>query len=335
MSTFGARSREYPSDQYNITSEPRINTDELIRLQCSNSIWSQVILWVEQKKKPVSSEYKLLTSDQKHYMDIYELLLFHNGLLKHSDPNACACLCLCLPTAYLDKALHSIHDSNHAGASCLIQTVQQRFFFPRMTAICLDFINNCPRCQRMVKYKPQRHAHDIVGSPGDKIAIDFVGPLHKTRRGNNAIFTVVDCYTRWFEAWPVNNQTADTTIKHLLNEDIPHHGFPATVHSDNCPAFISKIFTEAMKRFDVRATTTPVYNACSNMVERYHRTTNRRLKALIHEMNREWDELLPSVLLSMRTTTHRTTGYTPFFLFKPRKRSSTSHRRYYRETTVL
>ena len=40
----------------------------------------------------------------------------------------------------------------------------------------------------------------------------------------------------------------------------------------------------------------------------------RKLTALIHEFNDEWDEALPATLLTMRTSVNRTTGFTPFFL---------------------
>ena len=69
-----------------------------------------------------------------------------------------------------------------------------------------------------------------------------------------------------------------------------------------------------MAAFDVRTTTTPVYNPKSNTVERFHRTIKRKLTALIHEFDDEWDEALPATLLAMRTSANRTTGFTPFFL---------------------
>ena len=141
-----------------------------------------------------------------------------------------------------------------------------------------------------------------------------MGPLHRTRDGHVAILTAVDCYTKWFEAWPVKDQTAKTVIKHLTKDYIPRHGVPAAVHSDNGPAFIASIFQSVLRKFDIKATTTPVYNACSNTVERYHRTLNSRLRSLIHELNDDWDTLLPAVLFAMRTTENRTTGYSPFFL---------------------
>ena len=69
-----------------------------------------------------------------------------------------------------------------------------------------------------------------------------------------------------------------------------------------------------MAHFDIRTTMTPVYNPKSNTIERYHRTMKRKLTALIHELDDEWDEALPATLLAMKTSLHRTTGHTPFFL---------------------
>ena len=72
--------------------------------------------------------------------------------------------------------------------------------------------------------------------------------------------------------------------------------------------------TVAMAAFNVRATTTPVYNPKSNTVERFHRSMKRKLTAFIHEFDDEWDEALPATFLAIRTSVNRTTGYTPFYL---------------------
>ena len=40
----------------------------------------------------------------------------------------------------------------------------------------------------------------------------------------------------------------------------------------------------------------------------------RKLTALIHEFDDEWDEALPATLLAMRTSVNCTTGFTPFYL---------------------
>ena len=168
----------------------------------------------------------------------------------------------------------------------------------------------------MAKKSAQRHTYgyDLVGSPGEKVCLDFVGPLKPTKKGHTSLLTVVDVYTRWFTAWPVKNQKAETVIKLLVREYFPTRGVPSVVHSDNGPAFIAHVFQVAMAAFDVRTTTTPVYNPKSNTVERFHRSMKRKLTALIHEFDDEWDEALPATLLAMRTSVNRTTGFTPFYL---------------------
>ena len=52
----------------------------------------------------------------------------------------------------------------------------------------------------------------------------------------------------------------------------------------------------------------------SNTVERFHRSMKRKLTALIHEFDDEWDEALPATLLAMRTSVNGTTGFTLFYL---------------------
>ena len=86
-------------------------------------------------------------------------------------------------------------------------------------------------------------------------------------------------------AWPVRNQKAETVIKHLVRDYFPDCGVPSVVHSDNGPAFIAHVFQVAIAAFDVRATSTPVYNPKSNTVEQFHRSMKHKLTALIHEFD--------------------------------------------------
>ena len=287
--------------------------------QRSDPTLSKVAQWVHSQHKPSSQEYKLLTSDEKFYVDCFEYLkLTPAGLLirnpipftNEKDYR------IVLPENLWFKVLSSFHGKNHSGGNTLADSVQLKYIFPRLVSICREYVFKCPRCQRLAKKTSQRHTygHDLVGSPGEKICIDFVGPLKPTKKGYTSLLTIVDVYTRWFSAWPVKNQKAETVIKHLVRDYIPERGIPSVVHSDNGPAYIAHVFRNAMSAFDVRTTTTPVYNPKSNTVERFHRSLKRRLTALIHEFDNEWDEALPATLLAMRTSVNRTTGFTPFFL---------------------
>ena len=274
--------------------------------------------WVDSGQKPTGLEYKSLNADEKQYVDIFETLHFDDKgeLRKYPLDSTSEVSKPCIPSSLQNKVFQALHAKNHTGGNALADAVQPRFYFPRLVTLSRQYIFQCPCCQKPAKKKSQHHTYgyDITGSPGEKVCLDFVGPLRKTKRGNVALLTLVDVYTRWFHAWPVKNQTTDTVIKILIKDYIPLRGVPTVVHSDNGPAFIAQVFKTAMTHFDIHTTTTPVYNPKSNTDEQYHRTLKRKMTALIHEFDDEWDEALPATLLARKTSVHRTTGYPPFFL---------------------
>lgn len=300
-----------------ITEE--LDDTELRRCQADDPILCKVISWVKRNEKPTGQEYKSLDPDFKAYVNVFEQLFIDRRgiLMKQADPYGDDVRPLyCLPTSLQDKAIAIVHNLAHAGENSTIYVLQNRFFFPRPTVVVKDFVSRCYRCQQGRRKLPQKHTFesDESGYPGDKISIDFVGPLTTTESGNKYLMTILDCFTRWFEAYPCKDQKAETASRFLVEHYIPNHGFPSSCLSDNGPAFISKVFRETLKRFGIRSITTPTYNPKSNRVERFHRTMNTRLKAIIHDRGGEWDEHVPAVLLSMRTSRHRLAKHTPFYL---------------------
>ena len=294
-------------------------SSQIIDSQNEDAIVSKFVNWVKDKHKPTGQEYKLLNADEKFYADFFEYLDFDsNGILirkpiphTHERDDK-----IVLPHRLQSLVLQGLHHKSHSSGNILADNVKLKYTFPRIVSICRDYVLKCPRCQRLSKKKSQRHtyAHDLVGFPGEKISIDFVGPLSPSSKGHRYLLTLVDVYTRWFEAWPVKRTDAATVIRHLVRDYIPYKGVPAVVHSDNGPAFIAAAFQQAMREFDICKTYAPVYNPKSNTVERFHRTLKRKLVAIMHEFDQSWDEALPAILFSMRTSVNRATGYTPFYL---------------------
>lgn len=50
------------------------------------------------------------------------------------------------------------------------------------------------------------------------MAVDLVGPLPESEKGNSYIMVVGDYYTRWMEAIPIPNQEAVTVAEKLVDE---------------------------------------------------------------------------------------------------------------------
>ena len=71
-----------------------------------------------------------------------------------------------------------------------------------------------------------------AGFPVEKIAMDIVGPLTKTARGNRYLILLVDYYTRLPEAYAIVYQDAHSITSKLVTEYFARYGTPYCIHSD-------------------------------------------------------------------------------------------------------
>jgi hypothetical protein len=62
----------------------------------------------------------------------------------------------------------------------------------------------------------------------EKVHIDFLGPLPKTKKGNEHVLVMVDSFTKWVECLPLPSQTAEVTACTAINE----FGYPFQIFSD-------------------------------------------------------------------------------------------------------
>ena len=78
-------------------------------------------------------------------------------------------------------------------------------------------------------------------SPCAHIGIDFFGPL-PISNGNPYIALFCDHFTKWYEAVPLPDQTAEMTDPALLEHWISRFGVPVSIHTDQGRKFKSKLF---------------------------------------------------------------------------------------------
>ena len=78
----------------------------------------------------------------------------------------------------------------------------------------------------------------------ERLAIDIVGPLPETEAGNRYIMVVGDYFSKWMEAYPIPNQTAETVAERFVHEFVCRFGVPVELHSDQGKNFEASVFKE-------------------------------------------------------------------------------------------
>ena len=127
---------------------------------------------------------------------------------------------------------HDIKTSGHLGVSKTISRVKQKFYWPGLQSDVRSYIAGCEACSKGKGPIPTKRAPmQIVrsGNPMERIAIDILGELPQTAKGNKYILVVSDYFTKWTEALPLPNIGACTVAKILVDEVLCRFGIPQTI----------------------------------------------------------------------------------------------------------
>ncbi|XP_045453892.1 uncharacterized protein K02A2.6-like [Melitaea cinxia] len=134
------------------------------------------------------------------------------------------------------------------------------------------------------------------------IHVDIVGPLPTTTQGYRYLITMIDRETKWPEAIPTDDITAETVAEAIYKHWIVRFGCPSTLTSDQGRQFESQLFNNLMKIMGITKNRTTPYHPHSNgIVERWHRTLKAALRTKLSS-TRSWIDELPTVLLGLRAT---------------------------------
>ena len=105
----------------------------------------------------------------------------------------------------------------------------------------------------------------------DRLCSDILGPFPISERGNRFVLVVMDCFSKWVEAYAIPDLTAETVARKIVNEFISRFGNPLEFHTDQGRNYESNLFQEMCRLLEIHKTwTTPYHPSSNGSVERFN-----------------------------------------------------------------
>ena len=181
----------------------------------------------------------------------FELLLLQQRVLyiKSAAHTTQAKLRMVVPKQLVEQALVEVHDGvagAHLGGMESLMKMKVRFRRPGATKEVHCYYDRCLTCAKCKRRaKPRALLWSFTsGNPMQRIHIDIVAPLPRSRRGNRYILTVQCSLTNRAEVFAMSNQRATTSAKVLVRNWICRSGVPDSIHSYQGCNFESRTFSD-------------------------------------------------------------------------------------------
>jgi hypothetical protein len=218
----------------------------------------------------------------------------------------------------IEEVIKKVHEEGHIGINNTWYKVKSRYYAPSLFDKVKEVLKVCDTCQ-FRKKKPARRT--VYGKPISSgrfpfymIGCDAVGPVIESHRGNKYILVAVDYLTRWPIALAVKEISEITTAEFLYNEVVQNYGVPNYILTDRGSNFVSTYVKSFLKNIGCRHLTTTAFRPQTNgLCERTNQTLTQTIAKLVrdHGDTKDWDKMIPSALVALRTMKNDTTGLTP------------------------
>lgn len=219
--------------------------------------------------------------------------------------------------------LHDDPQSGHLGIHRTVSRAQNRFYWVDYKPDIIKWVHNCTICNS--RKQPHRKAKSkmkqyCVGAPMERVALDLIGPLPLSHKGNKYVLIVSDYFTKWAEGYPIPDMETTTIVDNFVTNFVCRFGVPRQIHTDQGRQFESGLFKELCKKFSIDKTrTTPFRHQRDGLVERFNRTLEDILSKYVSQNQKDWDEQLPWALMAYRSSEHDTTKFSPCMLMLGRE----------------
>ncbi|GFY35177.1 hypothetical protein TNCV_5045511 [Trichonephila clavipes] len=288
-------------------------TTNIVHIPGSDNIAADVLSRVSAITFPSQIDYDCIAETQQTDQELHTLIASGTSLelKKVTFPNSSTEIMCDLSTGtarpYIPKqhrqdVFPAMHNVSHPGIRRSVHLMKQCFVWPSISSDVAKWARHCLACQ---KSKIHRHTRSPLSSfqePSqrfDHVHLNLIGPLPPSN-GYTYCLTMTDRFSKWPEAQPLKDITAETVAEAFFSSWVSRFGTPAILTTDRGRQFESSLFKALSKLLGVQKCRTIGYHPQANgMIEELHHPLKSAIKC--HATER-WTEVLPIVLLGLRAS---------------------------------
>lgn len=216
--------------------------------------------------------------------------------------------------------VHDFHQSvGHAAKTTATDLMTKRWWWPHMRRDIQEWLATCPQCQLAANADRKTHHAPMipldVPPPFSRWHLDFIGELPTTARGNKWLLVAVDYGTNWCCARALPAATGEAIADFIFEELLLRFGCMNEILTYRGANFMSNVLANYLGRMKVNHKLTSAFHPRTNAkAERTNGIVKQMIRKYVNGDIHRWDEYINPAIFACNVRTHRTTGFSPFYL---------------------
>lgn len=185
-----------------------------------------------------------------------------------------------------ERIIQACHDNplsgGHFGRDKTFNKISQKYYWKGMKDDVSKFISKCDKCQRNSNKPPMQapelHPVQVPSGVWKQLGMDLIGPLPKSRNGNQYICGLTDYFSKWPIAEAIPSKSA-AEVASVLIRAICTYGCFETLITDQGREFVNQLNDVICEKLNIDHRIASAYHPQTNgLQERFNQTCTKCTK---------------------------------------------------------